>query len=122
MERAYDILGIGFLIIAAGATLVILILGVLNFTRDRPRRAPIVGQALAALAIWTVLTLVMFFANIVYMLVFEYGFMEGKTLKSPATAALIIGGGSLIYVLAGGVLIYWTKRQTKRLQAAPALR
>lgn len=122
MERAYNILGIGFLIIAAGATLVILILGVLNFTRDRTRRAPIIGQALAALAIWTVLTFVMFFANIVYMLVFEYGFMQGKTLKSPATTALVLGVGFLIYVLAGGGLIYWTKRQTKRFRAAPALR
>ena len=62
----------------------------------------------------------MFFANIVYMLVFEYGFMQGKTLESPATTALVTGGGFLVYVVAGGGLIYWTKRQTKRLQTAPA--
>jgi type VI protein secretion system component VasK len=121
MERAYDILGIGFFIIAGATALVILILGVLNFTRARPRRTPIVVQALAALAIWTVLTLVIFFANIFYMVAFEYAFMQGQgnPLESPATTAIVIGVSFLIYALAGGGLIYWTRRQTKRFQAAP---
>ena len=73
---------IAFFIIAGATTLVILILGVLNFTRDRTRRATIVVQALAALAIWTVLTFVIFFIDLGYLVMVEYAAMQGNL--SPA--------------------------------------
>ena len=108
-----DILEVIFFIIAGAAPLVILILSVLNFRRDRTRLAIIALKALVALVIWTLLAFVIFFLDIGYLVAFEYAFMQGppKELESPATAAIVIGGSFLIYALAGGGLIYWTTRR-----------
>ena len=106
---------IGFLIIAGVILLVILILGILNFARDRARRATLVLQALGAVIIWIVLTFVIFFVDLGYLVMFEFAAMhDGKKYESPARTALLIGLSFLIYILAGGALIYWTKRQTRR--------
>lgn len=117
MKYASDYLDTGFIIfcIFAGAiSLVILVLGFRNFTRAGTRRATIVMQALGALAIWIVLTVGSVIVDLVFLVTVEYAAMQSHVeLESPSRAAIFIGGGFLIYALAGGALIYWTKRQTK---------
>jgi hypothetical protein len=110
-----DILGqihvVAFFAVMGITPLAILLLGILNFTRDRSRRTTIVLQALAALGIWTTLTITII--TIFFMTVFEYPAYRSQAdeLKSN----VIFVGGSLIYFLFGGLLIFWTKRQTKRM-------
>jgi len=121
LRYASDILDTGFIIfcIFAGAiSLVILVLGVLNFKRAGGRRATIAVQALGALAIWTVLTVVVVIVDLGFLITAEYAALQSHVeLDSPSRAAVFIGGGFLIYALAGAALIYWTKRQTRRMPA-----
>jgi len=91
--------------------LAILLLGILNFTRDRSRRTAIVVQALGALAIWTILTFVILM--IFFMTVFEYPAYRSHADEMKGTAIFV--AGTLIYFLAASLLIFWTKRQTKRM-------
>jgi hypothetical protein len=105
-----DILGqilfLLFFAVMAITPLVILVLGIVNLRRDKLHQGVIILQAVAALAIWTILSfsLVMIF----FMAVFEYQHNE------PIGDVIYIGG-CLIYFLVSAVLIFWTKRQTKRM-------
>ena len=95
-----------------GATpLAILALGILNFVRDASRRAKIVLQAVGALAIWCFLTFVI--VMIFFMTVFEYPAYRSQADQLKSTAIFTVG--SLIYALVGAILVYWTKRQKKRM-------
>jgi hypothetical protein len=91
--------------------LVILVLGIVNLTRDKLHQGVIIFQAAASLAVWTILSfaLVMIF----FMTVFQYP--AYKSHSNEVISTVIFVGGSLIYFLVSGVLIYWTKRQTKRM-------
>jgi hypothetical protein len=91
--------------------LAILVLGILNFTRDRARRTAIVVQALAALVIWTILTVTIL--AIFFMTVFEYPVYRSHEDEMKST--IIFVGGSLVYLFISGLLIFWTKIQTKRM-------
>jgi phosphotransferase system glucose/maltose/N-acetylglucosamine-specific IIC component len=90
--------------------LVILVLGIVNFRRDKLRQGVIALQAVAALAVWTILS----FATVMifFMTVFEYPAYRSQADNLKSTAIFVVGG--LFYFLVGGVLIFWTKRQTKR--------
>jgi hypothetical protein len=110
-----DILGqmhmVLFFTVMGITPLAILLLGILNFTRDRARRTMIVVQALTALAVWTILTFVI--VLIFFMTVFEYPAYRSQTDETKSTGMFV--GVTLIYFLVGGVLVFWTKRQTKRM-------
>ena len=110
-----EIVAIAFLVVMCATPLAILILGIVNVVRIRLFRATVVVQALAALAIWTLLTVVIL--SIFFMTVFEYPsyLSAANDLKSTA----IFAGGELIYFLTAAVLIYWTWRQRKRSQISP---
>jgi protein-S-isoprenylcysteine O-methyltransferase Ste14 len=110
------ILFIVFLVIMVGTPLVILVLGIVNFRRDRMRQAKSALQALAALGIWGFLTFVIVMINLMIPFTVHYPISRSDELKE--TAVFLVGG--LIYALAGGALIYWTKRQRKHSQTAPA--
>jgi protein-S-isoprenylcysteine O-methyltransferase Ste14 len=104
---------IAFFIVMFGTPLVILLLGVLNFRRDSMRQARSALQALAALAIWAILTFIFVGVNLMLPFTVHYPATHADDLKFVAVAF----GGGLIYALVGGALIYWTKRQTKRRPA-----
>jgi protein-S-isoprenylcysteine O-methyltransferase Ste14 len=91
--------------------LVILVLGIVNFRRDKVRQGVIILQAVAALAVWTILS----FATVMifFMTVFEYPAYRSQADNLKSTAIFVVGG--LLYFLVGGVLIVWTRRQTKRM-------
>jgi protein-S-isoprenylcysteine O-methyltransferase Ste14 len=108
-----QVLAFAFFVVMGATPLAILALGIVNFTRERARRATIVLQALAAMAIWTVLTF--FIVMIFFMTVFEYPAYRSRADDLKSTAIFVAGG--VIYFLTAGVLIYWTKRQTKRMPA-----
>lgn len=91
--------------------LIILVLGIVNFRRDKMRQAAIILQAVAALAIWTILSFVI--VMIFFMTVFEYPAYRSQADNLKSTAIFLDGG--FFYFLVAGVLIYWTKRQTKRM-------
>lgn len=116
-RQVTDILGqiqaVLFFAVMVITPLVILVLGIVNLRRDKLHQGVIVLQAVAALAVWTILSfaLVMIF----FMTVFEYPAYKSHANEVKSTAIFV--GGSLIYFLVSGVLIYWTKRQTKRLPA-----
>jgi hypothetical protein len=86
--------------------LVILVLGIVNLTRDKLHQGVIILQAVAALAVWTILSLVIFMIFI--MVTFE-------PPKNKVLSEAIYTGGILIYFLVSAVLIFWTKRMTKRM-------
>jgi len=93
--------------------LVILVLGVLNFRRDKMRQAKSALQALGALAIWGFLTYVVVLIFIMTVYSYPVNASHDNDLKANA----IYFGGCFIYFLAGGALIYWTKRQKRRMPA-----
>jgi len=101
-----QILFVLFFAAMAITPLVILVLGIVNLRRDKLHQGVIILQAVAALAVWTILSfsLVMIF----FMAVFEYQHNE-------PIGNVIYVGGCLIYFLVAAVLIFWTKRQTKRM-------
>ena len=104
-----DILGqillVLFFAVMVITPLVIVVLGIVNLRRDKLNQGVIVLQAVAAIVVWIILSfsLVMIF----FMAVFEYQHNE-------PIGEVIYVGGSLIYFLVSGVLIFWTRRQTKR--------
>lgn len=114
-KHAGDILGqILFVLFFAAmliTPLVILVLGIVNLTRDKLRQGVIILQAVAALAVWTILSfaLVMIF----FMTVFQFPAYRSQSDNLKSTAIFL--GGGFFYFLVGGVLIFWTKRQTKRM-------
>jgi hypothetical protein len=109
-RHAADILGqiifVLFIAVMAITPLVILVLGIVNLTRDKLHQGVLILQAAAALVIWAILSfsLIMIF----FMAVFQYQHNE-------PIGDVIYVGGCLIYFLVAAVLIFWTKRQTKRM-------
>jgi len=91
--------------------LVIMVLGVVNFRRDVLHQGVMVLQTVAALAVWTILSFAI--VMIFFMTVFEYPAYRSQAdnLKSN----IIFTAGGVVYVLVSAVLIFWTKRQTKRM-------
>jgi len=112
-----DILGqilfVLFVAVMLVTPLVILVLGIVNLTREKLHQGVIVLQAVAALGVWIILTVVL--VSIFIMMVFEYPAYKGQ--RNEVIGNAIFLGGSLIYLLVSAVLIYWTKRQTKRMPA-----
>ena len=91
--------------------LVILVLGIVNFTRDKLRQGVIILQAAAALAVWIILSFVI--VMVFFMTVFEYPAYRSQSDNLKSTVIFTAGG--LLYFLVSAVLIYWTKRQTRRM-------
>jgi hypothetical protein len=106
-----QILVLLFFVVMVITPLVILVLGIVNLSRDRLRQGVIILQAAAALAVWTVLSLVI-------VMIFIMVTFEPPTYKSQPNEVLsnaIYVGGILIYFLVSAVLIFWTRRMTKRM-------
>jgi amino acid transporter len=110
--KIYDILSqvlvLLFFALMAITPLVIVVLGIVNLRRDKLHQGVIILQAVAALAVWAILSFVIF---IVFMMV---------TFEPPTNKVLseaIYTGGILIYFLVSAVLIFWTRRMTKRMPA-----
>lgn len=91
--------------------LVILVLGIVNFTRDKLRQGVIILQAVAALAVWIILSFVI--VMVFFMTIFEYPAYRSQSDNLKSTVIFTAGG--LLYFLVSAVLIYWTMRQTKRM-------
>lgn len=117
MRQASDIFGqillIGFFVIAGVTPLIILALTILNFTRNSARRTAITLKALAALAIWAILTFIL--VMIFIMVVFQFPAYVSQANALISTVIFVVG--TLIYALAGGGLIYWMKRQSRLMPA-----
>jgi len=115
LRHANDTLGqilvVLFFAVMCITPLVILVLGTLNFRRDKMRQAKNALQALGALAIWAFLTFVI--VLIFFMTVFSYPVTSSRANELTANAIYI--GGCFVYFLIGGVLIYWTRRQTRAM-------
>jgi len=86
--------------------LLIVVLGIVNLTRDKLHQGVIILQAVAALIVWTILTVAIVSAFI--MVTFE-------PPKNKVLTDVVFGGGILIYFLVSAVLIFWTRRMTKRM-------
>jgi Na+/H+ antiporter NhaC len=116
-RQVNDILGqillVAFFAVMVITPLVILVLGIVNCRRDKMRQVKSVLQLLGALAIWIFLTFVI--VMIFFMTVFSYPVNSSRSNELIANS--IYFGGSFVYFLVGVVLIYWTKRQTKRMPA-----
>lgn len=114
-RQVTDVLGQIFLVLFFAVMvitpLVILVLGIVNFRRNKLRQGVIVLQAVAALAVWTILS----FATVMifFMTVFQYPAYRSQADNLKSTAIFVVGG--LLYFLVSGVLILWTRRQTKRM-------
>lgn len=108
--RTYDvfsqILVLLFFAVMAITPLVIVVLGIVNLTRDKLHQGVIILQAVAALAVWAILSVVIF--TVFIMVTFE-------PPKNKVLHEAIYAGGILIYFLVCAVLIFWTKRMTKRM-------
>ena len=105
-----EVVAIAFLVVMCATPLVILVLGIVNVVRDRLYRATVAFQALAALGIWTFLTVVIL--SIFFMTVFEYPAYRSSADELKST--VIFAGGAAIYFLTAALLIFWTIRQRKR--------
>jgi hypothetical protein len=112
-----DILGqillIVFFAVMVITPLAIVVLGIVNLTREKLRQGVIILQAVASLVVWIILTfaLIMIF----FMSVFQYPAYKSQANEVISTAIFV--GGSLIYFLVSAVLIFWTRRQTRRMPA-----
>jgi hypothetical protein len=110
--RIYDVFGqisvLLFFAAMAITPLVVLVLGLVNLTRDKLHQGVIILQAAAALAVWAILSVAIF--TIFIMITFE---PPTNRLLSEA----IYVGGILIYFLVSAILIFWTKSQTRRMPA-----
>lgn len=91
--------------------LVILVLSIVNLMRDQLRQGAIILQTVAALAIWTILSFVI--VMIFFMTVFEYPAYRSQADNLKST--IIFTAGGLLYFLVSAVLIFWTRRQTRRM-------
>ena len=105
-----------FFVIMGAIPLTILVLGVINFIRALTRRATIVLQAIAALAVWTFLTYLIVMVLMVLIFSQPYPLSPRNELKT--TAVFIVG--CFIYVATGAALVYWTKRRAILSQTAQA--
>jgi hypothetical protein len=92
-----------FFAVMAITPLVILVLGIVNLSRDKLHQGVIILQAVAALAVWTIL-------SIAIVMIFIMVTFEPSTYNDA-----IYVGGILIYFLVSAVLIFWTRRMTKRM-------
>ena len=117
LRHVNDVLGqilvLLFFAVMVITPLVILVLGIVNLRRDKLHQGVMALQAVAALAVWTIL-------SIATVTIFIMVTFEPPTYKSHPSEALsnaIYVGGILIYFLVSAVLIFWTKRQTKRMPA-----
>jgi hypothetical protein len=115
LRHANDILGqilvIAFFAIMVITPLIILTLGIVNLLRDTSKRGKSILQALGALAIWVCLSFAM--VMVFFMTVFSYPGTGSPSNEMKANAIYI--GGTFIYFIVSGALIYWTKSQTKRM-------
>src|ERR1700681_1623250 len=93
--------------------LVILVLGIVNLRRDKLHQGVMALQAVAALAVWTILSIAT--VTIFIMVTFEPPTYRSQPSEVLSNAIFI--GGILIYFLVSAVLMFWTKRQTKRMPA-----
>jgi hypothetical protein len=91
--------------------LVVLVLGIVNLRRDKLHQGVMVLQAAAALAVWTILSIAT--VTIFIMITFEPPKYNSQPSEVLSNAIFI--GGILIYFLVSAVLIFWTKRQTRRM-------
>jgi len=91
--------------------LVILVLGIVNLTRDKLHQGVMVLQAVAALAVWTILSI----ATVTILIMITFEPPKYNSQPSQVLSNAIFVGGILIYFLVSAVLIFWTKRQTKRM-------
>ena len=91
--------------------LAVLVLGIVNLRRDKLHQGVMVLQAAAALAVWTILSIAT--VTIFIMITFEPPKYNSQPSEVLSNAIFI--GGILIYFLVSAVLIFWTKRQTKRM-------
>ena len=91
--------------------LVILVLGIVNFRRDKLHQGVMVLQAAAALAVWTILSI----ATVMIFIMITFEPPKYNSHPSEALSNAIFIGGILIYFLVSAVLIFWTKRQTRRM-------
>jgi amino acid transporter len=115
LREVNDILGqillVAFFAVMFITPLVVVVLSIVNFRRDKVRQVKTVFQSLGALAIWVFLTFVM--VMIFFMTVFSD---PGNSSRANEWSANIIYfGGNLLYFLMGCVLIVWTRGQTKRM-------
>jgi hypothetical protein len=114
-RQVTDILGqilvVLFFAVMAVTPLVILVLGIVNLRRDKLHQGVIILQAVAALAVWTILSFVI--VMIFFMTVFEYPAYRSQADNLKSTAIFLVGG--FFYFVVSGVLIFWTRRQTKRM-------
>lgn len=113
LNKANDIVGqillVILFVVMVGVPLSILILGIINLIRAVTRKATIVLQVLAALAVWIFLTYAIVMIVMVIIFSFEYPLSDADNLKSTAVVVL----GTIVYAVVGAALIYWTKRQAK---------
>ena len=113
LKQANQILGQVIAVVffaAMGITpLVILVLGIMNYRRDRLRQAKSALQALGAVAIWAVLTFVL----IVIFIMTVFSYPARGSLANETMANAIFTLGSVFYAIIGAILIVWTKRQTR---------
>ena len=114
-RQVTDILGqimvVLFFAVMVVTPLVILVLGIVNFRRDKVQQGVIILQAVAALAVWTILSFVI--VMIFFMTVFEFPAYRSQADNLKSSAIFLVGG--FFYFVVSGVLIFWTKRQTKRM-------
>jgi surface polysaccharide O-acyltransferase-like enzyme len=114
-RQAADILGqisvFLFFAVMAITPLVILVLGIVNLSRDKLHQGVIVLQAVAALAVWTVLTI----ATVTIFIMITFEPPTYRSHPSEVLSNAIFLAGILIYFLVSAVLIFWTRRQTKRM-------
>lgn len=114
-RQVTDILGqilvVLFFAVMVITPLVILVLGIVNLGRDKLHQGVIILQAVAALAVWTILSFAI--VMIFFMTVFEYPAYRSQADNLKSTAIFVVGG--FFYFLVSGVLIFWTRRQTKRM-------
>lgn len=109
-RHATDILGqiqvLLFFAVMVITPLVILVLGIVNLKRDQLHQGVIILQAAAALVVWTILSFAI--VTVFIMVTFE-------PPKNQVLSEAIFAGGILAYFLVSAVLIFWTKRMTKRM-------
>src|ERR1700730_18449023 len=112
-RQVTDILGqiqvILFFAVMLIPPLVILVLGIVNLRRDKLHQGVMVLQAVAALAVWTILSI----ATVTFFIMITFEAPKYYSQPNDVLINAIFIGGILIYFLVSAVLIFWTKRQTK---------
>jgi len=91
--------------------LIIIVLGIVNLSRDKLHQGVIILQAVAALAVWTILS----FAIVMIFIMVTFEPLTYKSQPNQTLNNALFVGGILIYFLVSAVLIFWTRRMTKRM-------